>query len=100
MLHVRFLTLAETEVDDAVFWYQKRSADQSLKFLAELDRALNVVLTYPFIAAEIEPNIHRFLLRGFPYSLIYGVDDDLIIVIAVAHQSREPRYWADRILDR
>jgi plasmid stabilization system protein ParE len=67
--NIRFLTLAETEIDDAVFWYQKQSVDESLNFLAELNRALQVILTYPFIAAEVEPGIHSFLFRRFPYSL-------------------------------
>ena len=97
MMNIRFLIMAETEVDEAVSWYQEQSEDESLKFLDELDRAIRVVAAYPLIAAEIEPDIRSFFLRIFPYSLIYGIDEDAIVVIAVAHQSREPRYWADRL---
>ena len=50
----------------------------------------------PLIAAEIEPHIRRFLINRFPFSLVYGIDGDTIVVIAVAHLHREPRYWADR----
>ena len=96
-MNIRFLTLAETEVDEAVFWYQEQSEDESLRFLNELDRAVQVVRAYPLIGAEIEADIRSFLFRRFPYSLIYGIDEGVIVVIAVAHQSREPRYWADRI---
>jgi len=49
------------------------------------------------MATQIEPDIRRFLFSRFPYSLIYGLDQETIVVIAVAHQHREPRYWADRI---
>jgi hypothetical protein len=35
-MKVRFLTMAETEVDNAVSWYQEHSEDQSLNFLNEL----------------------------------------------------------------
>lgn len=38
-----------------------------------------------------------FLIAHFPYALIYGIDQETIVVIAVAHHHREPRYWADRI---
>ncbi|MDO8094347.1 MAG: hypothetical protein Q6360_12795 [Candidatus Brocadiales bacterium] len=48
---------------------------------------------------EIEPNLRRCLLSRFPYGLIYGVDADAIIVVAVSHLHREPRYWIDRILN-
>jgi plasmid stabilization system protein ParE len=96
-MNIRFLTMAETEIDEAVSWYQEQSEDESLKFLDELDRAVRVVTTYPQIAVEIEPEIRSFFFRRFPYSLIYGIDEDAIVVIALAHQSRKPRYWADRV---
>ena len=98
-MNIRFLTMAETEVDDAVSWYQEQTEDQSLNFLSELDRAVQVITTYPLLAAEIEPDIRRFLFRRFPYSLIYGIDEGTIVVIAMAHDHRDPRYWAERISD-
>jgi len=39
-MNIRFLTMAETEVDEAVSWYQEQSEDEGLKFLDELDRAV------------------------------------------------------------
>ena len=49
------------------------------------------------MATQIEPGIRRFLFTRSPYLLIYGIDQETIVVLAVAHQHREPRYWADRI---
>ncbi|HJZ67268.1 MAG TPA: hypothetical protein VKF81_03905, partial [Blastocatellia bacterium] len=61
-----------------------------------MDRSLRLVRTFPKAAAEIKPGIGRRLLARFPYGVIYGIDEDTILVIAVAHLHREPRYWADR----
>jgi len=36
-MKIRFLTMAETEVDNAVSWYQEQTEDQSLNFLNELE---------------------------------------------------------------
>lgn len=96
-MRIRFLTLAQREVDDAVLWYEQHAEGLGRDFLDELDRVVRLVKTYPLMATQIEPDSRRFLLTRFPYSLIYGIDDDTIIVIAVAHQHREPRYWADRV---
>ena len=96
-MKIRFLTIAEIEVDEAVSWYQKQSEDQDLNFLDELVRAISVITAYPLIAAEIEPDIRIYFLNRFPYSLIYGIEDNGIVIIALAHQSREPGYWADRV---
>lgn len=96
-MNVRFLTLAQQEVDDAVEWYEEQAEGRSLDFLDELDRSVRLVRTYPLVATQIEPEIRRFLFIHFPYSLVYGIDRETIVVIAVAHQHREPRYWAARL---
>jgi toxin ParE2 len=95
-MNIRFLSLADQEVDDAVRWYEEQREGLSRTFLDELDRAVRLVKAYPLTATQIEPEIRRFLFAHFPYSLIYGIDQETIVVIAVAHQHREPRYWADR----
>ena len=96
-MKIRFLSLANQEVDDAVQWYEDQAQGLSRDFLDELDRAVRLVRIYPLMAKEIEPEIRRFLFARFPYSLIYGIDGEMIVVIAVAHQHREPRYWVDRV---
>jgi len=42
MMKIRFLTMAEMEVDEAVSWYQEQSEHGSLAFLDELDRAFGL----------------------------------------------------------
>ena len=53
--------------------------------------------SYPHALTEIEPEIRRCLLARFPYALIYGIEQQTIVIIAVAHLHRQPGYWADRI---
>lgn len=38
-------------------------------------------------------------MNGFPYHIVYFVQDDEPVVIAYAHQSRRPGYWRDRLED-
>ena len=96
-MKIRFLNLADQEVDDAVRWYEEQATGLSRDFLDELDLVVRLVRIYPLMGIQIEPEIRRFLFTRFPYSLIYGIDQEMIIIIAVAHQHRKPRYWADRI---
>ncbi|MCX6842316.1 MAG: type II toxin-antitoxin system RelE/ParE family toxin, partial [candidate division WOR-3 bacterium] len=35
----------------------------------------------------------------FPYGLVYGQEADAIVIVAVAHLHREPRYWMGRLDD-
>ena len=36
------------------------------------------------------PGVRTWAMKRFPYTLMYRVDGELITVVAVAHQSREP----------
>jgi hypothetical protein len=94
---VRFLIQAQLELDDAVAWYNQRSEGLGQEFLDELDRVVRRAIRFPLSCPEIEPGIRRGLIARFPFGLIYGVDDDTLVVIAVAHLHRRPRYWIERI---
>jgi plasmid stabilization system protein ParE len=96
-VNVRFLTLAQQEVDEAFIWFDERAEGKGLEFLDELDRVVRLVKAHPLASPEIEPEIRRCLFARFPYSLVYGIEGEMIIVIAVAHSHREPRYWVDRL---
>jgi plasmid stabilization system protein ParE len=96
-MNIRFLALAQQEVDDAVLWYNNQAEDKSREFLDELDRAVRLVKLYPQGLTEIQPEIRRCLFAHFPCALIYGIEQQTIVVIAVAHLHRQPGYWADRI---
>jgi len=96
-MNVRFLTLAQKEADEAVVWYDEKAEGKGRDFLDELDRVVRLVKAYPLASPEIEPEIRRCLFARFPYSLVYGIDDQMIVVIAIAHSHREPRYWVDRL---
>jgi len=99
-VNVRFLTLAQQEVDEAVVWFDERVAGKGIDFLDELDRVVRLVKAYPFAGTEIEPEIRRWLFARFPYSLIYGIHGQTIVVIAVAHSHRVPHYWVKRFKPR
>jgi len=96
-MKVSFLTLAQQELDDAVVWYNEQAAGLGHEFLDELDRAVRRAVAFPMSCPEMEPGVRRCLLARFPYGLIYGVDNETIVVVAVAHLHRESRYWVDRI---
>ncbi len=96
-MNIRFLKLAQTEVDEAVVWYEGKAEGKGRDFLDELDRVVRLVKAYPLASAEIEPEIRRCLFARFPCSLVYGIDGQTIVVVALAHSHRQPRYWIDRL---
>ncbi len=96
-MRIRFLSTARQELDDAFAWYERQSAGLGYEFLDELDRTVHRIKAYPDSCAELTPGLRRALLSRFPYGLIYGQETDTIVIVAVAHLHREPRYWIDRL---
>ena len=99
-MKVRFLLPAQAEVDDAVLWYDSQTQGLGLQFLDDLDRAIRRIVAFPLSHADIEEDLRRCLLSRFPYGIIYGLDFGTVVIVAVAHLHREPRYWIDRLLNR
>ena len=79
-------------------WYLERSSDAALKFDAEVGRALTQIRRAPHRWAAGPHQTRKFLLRQFPFVLIYRerASGD-IDVVAVAHTSRKPGYWKRRL---
>ena len=96
-MKIRFLTPAQWEVNDAVHWYNDQKIGLGIEFLDELDMAIRRIAAFPESYQEIEQGLRRCLLPRFPYGLIYGIDKKTIVIVAIAHLHREPRYWAERL---
>ena len=94
---VEYFPQARRELEDALDWYLERSGTAAEAFLQEVDRAVGVIGSAPGIWRRFEAGTRRYILRTFPYSIIYREIDGGIEVVAVAHHKRRPRYWRDRL---
>jgi len=88
---------AIADVKSAVAWYQKRSSKAALDFIDELHRAADTIREAPERWPVGKNNTRRFLLWRFPFSIIYSEHESVITIWAVAHGSRRPEYWTERL---
>jgi len=91
-----FCSAAEVDYTESLCWYTERSVDAATKFEAELDRAINEIASDPERFPQCDDRHRFFLMRRFPFQVIYRLQDDDVIIIAIAHTSRTPSYWANR----
>lgn len=96
-MKLRLLEVAEVELDEAVAWYADKGQAAVTLFLAEIATARSRILDHPFAWHPLGDQFRRYRLNRFPYGLIYVVDTDEIVILAVAHHSRRPDYWRDRL---
>ncbi len=93
---VRLLSLAQAELDEAFLWYEDQVVGLGYSFLEEFHHSVKLIASFPTLYEQISKDIRRCIMNRFPYGIIYGVDDNEIIIIAVAHLKRKPNYWVDR----
>ena len=94
---VRFLEVAQQELDEAIIHYDGESPGLGNAFLLETLAAIERIRRFPDAWHPMGNEIRRCRLRRFPYGLIYSNDRDDLLILAVAHTRREPDYWRDRI---
>jgi plasmid stabilization system protein ParE len=84
------------EVRGAAHWYRERNPDAAEAFLTEFERALLRIVEAPERWPVVEADRRRFVLRRFPFCIVYRVQSGRVEVLAVVHGRRRPGYWRDR----
>lgn len=77
-------------------WYFERNPSAAAAFLAEIDRAVEEITEAPERWPRFLFGTRRFVLRRYPFSVVYRVSGGTIQVVAFAHGRRRPGYWRTR----
>jgi len=99
---VRPNTAAQDEIRRAIHWYENESTGLGDRLWGEIQAAIEMIATHPDIG-EIIPRartrgpVRRLPLRHFPFFVVYRHSIDFIEIVALAHMSRGPNYWRDRL---
>jgi plasmid stabilization system protein ParE len=95
-VELRFTELAETELREATRYYANLGPELAALFRTEAETAARRILAHPRAWTVELGEVRRFLFNRFPYKLLYAIEADHIVVLAVAHQHRHPDYWIER----
>lgn len=98
---VRLAPEAIAEAREASHWYEQRSPGVGAALLDEVAAAMAELAQWPGAGAlvdtvEADQEVRRLPVGRFPYHLVYVHTSDVVHVLAVAHDRREPGYWARR----
>lgn len=96
MPEVIFLPGAQADYEQALEWYHDRSPQASANFEMAIQAAVAAIAATPERWARFGKGHRRYIVDGFPHSIVYRADPHAIIVVAIAHGSRRPRYWSRR----
>ena len=96
-MEIDFLPIASQELIDTSEYYELRAEGLGTKFLEQIETSLNIIQESPKAWTTISTNIRRCLTKQFPYCLLYVIEKDIILIIAVMPLRRKPKYWSHRL---
>jgi plasmid stabilization system protein ParE len=87
---------AEQEAREAFLWYWRHDPQVGLRFELALTAALERAAEAPEHGPVVDAGVRRLLVEGFPYGVLYAVEPERVVVLAVMHLHRRPGYWRSR----
>lgn len=97
MIAIRFHPAARREILRAFDWYrQEASPLVATGFLDDFEQALTLLKRHPEIGEPGSSRTRRLVLQRYPYTVVYRLAGETLEIVAIAHHSRQPEYWARR----
>lgn len=97
MRRIRFVPQADAEVAAETRYYRREAGPEiASQFVKAVEQASCLAAEFPAAGSPSHANTRRIQLKKFPFSLIYQLAEDEIVVFAVAHNARKPGYWESR----
>lgn len=84
---------AERDIQSAFDWYEAQQPTLGDEFKVSLRERLETIREFPEAAPMLYRDIRRAVVSRFPYLIFYVVRPTRVAVLAVLHQSRDPKVW-------
>ena len=96
MTRAEFHPAAEDELLAAARYYESQAQNLGLEFISAVEATRDHICQFPDSGRPFGQHLRRFLVRRFPYTVIYRAEPARVLILAVAHARRKPGYWRDR----
>ena len=90
---------AEDDLEEAFSWYEDKRRGLGYDFLLQVDAGINFIKRNPEAHPIEYKGMRRHLTKRFPYKIIYFIEEEKVIVLAVIHGKRSPNFIRKRISD-
>ena len=92
-MRVRFNSVAQSELKEAIEFYEVAENGLGAKFLDEVEAATERIKSNPLAWTRLSPRTRRCRTHRFPFALYYQIKSDEIVVVSVADLRRDPKRW-------
>lgn len=90
---------ARFEYSEAAVFYEGRHSGLGAAFTLEVEATIQRILEAPERWRVVEQDVRRCLTHTFPYGILYTIEPEAVLIVAVMHLRRQPSYWQNRLSD-
>jgi plasmid stabilization system protein ParE len=88
---------ARLEYREAAIFYDSRRPGLANAFILEIEATIARIKEAPDRWPVIEQDVRRCLTHVFPYSILYTIEQNSILIVSVNHLRRRPNHWRNRM---
>lgn len=88
---------AQEEMLETGRYYEDRVTGLGALFLSAVERTTDRIMAHPRAGTAVRGGLRKRFVAGFPFKVLYSLEGDTILVVAVMHHSRKPGYWRERL---
>ena len=96
-MRLRFSSEARDDLYGAVNYYERQEPGLGQRLRHEVSEILRTISSSPYLWRERLPGYRRVNLPVFPFYLAYVIRDGSVVILALAHEKREPGFWIKRL---
>ena len=96
-MRVEFHPEAVAEFRAAAQYYETQHDGLGSRFVSSVEAAVARIAEAPSSHRVVEDDIRRCLTKVFPYAVLFSIESDCVLIVAVMHCRREPGYWRNRV---
>jgi toxin ParE1/3/4 len=89
-MRLRYSETAKDDLRIAFQWYEAQRRGLGLEFLDCIEAAIETIQQMPKLYAEHHAHFRRALVRRFPFSIFYTIEEKEIVLHAVFDNRQDP----------
>lgn len=89
-MRLRYTSRAWNDLDIAFEWYEEQRRGLGFDFLDCVEAAIELIQQMPKLYAKHHEHFRRALVRRFPFSIFYTIEEKEIVVHAIFDNRQDP----------
>ncbi len=87
---IRYTDRSKDDLEMAFHWYEMQRRGLGFEFLDCVEVALENILDFPEIHQIAYSHFRRCVIRRFPFSIFYTIEEDEIVIHSVFDNRQDP----------